>query len=302
MNEKILISVIIRVKNEECFIQRCLESVFKQKIDVPYEVIAVFDKTSTDGTLDILKKYAVDIVYLQDFIPRYTMPKAMNIGIKHAQGDIIVMLSGDAVAKSEDWLRCLTEPFKDTNVAAVGGRMVPRKECYPMERRRIESAFPIEERDNWILPFAGCAVRKSILEKYPLREDLLCGEDKDLKLKLISDGYRIPYKPKAAVEHSHNMSLKRHFLIGQKRGQAYNMLGLLPPKLNSKSNMMGFIALSFPRLMKNLIKKITADYVDIYKNKDSIKWYFWSWPYEISYLIGHYTGPIYYKYKKYEST
>ncbi|MFH1425970.1 MAG: glycosyltransferase [Candidatus Kerfeldbacteria bacterium] len=295
MDNNSLISIIIRVKNEEAFIGRCLDAVFQQKSPIPFEVVIVFDETSTDNTRAIIQRYPVRIIKLQEYIPKYTMPKAMNVGIREAKGDIIVMLSGDAIPLSDSWLATLIGPFKDHKVAAVGGRMVPRNNCYPMEKRRVLSAFSDEERMNWILPFAGCAVRKSVLEQFPIREDLRCGEDKELKKRIIDAGYFIPYLPNAAVEHSHNMSLKRHFLIGMKRGQSYNKQGFLPPELTSLTNTSVFIVLIIPRFINNLFKKVWDDYKYIKQNKEEPKWYLWAWPYEMSFLVGHYIGPIYYR-------
>lgn len=297
--KEIEISIILRVKNEEKFIGRCLNAIFSQETMRPFEVVIVFDDTSSDNTRQLLKQYPVRIIRLQDHIERYTMPKAMNVGIKHAKGQILIFLSGDAIPMAYNWLEKLISGFVDETIAATAGRMVPRKDCYPMEEWRVLSTFPDEPKINWILPFSGCAIRKKILDEFPIREDLMCGEDKELKQRLIEAGYRIPYLPEAAVEHSHNMSIKRHYLIGMKRGQSYNMQGFLNPRVDDIASYLVFSCLAPLRLLKNVPKKVMKDYAYFGRRKKAIKWYALAWPYELAYSIGHYLGPLYY-FRKYK--
>ena len=54
-----LISVIIRTKNEEKWIDLCLNAVYCQKVDATIEVILV-DNESTDHTVEIAKRYSIN--------------------------------------------------------------------------------------------------------------------------------------------------------------------------------------------------------------------------------------------------
>ena len=50
------ISILMLTYNHKKYVRQALESIFKQKIKVSYEIL-VLDDASTDGTQDILKEY-----------------------------------------------------------------------------------------------------------------------------------------------------------------------------------------------------------------------------------------------------
>ena len=50
------ISIIIRTKNEECFIGQTLSAIFEPEIELPFEVI-VIDSGSTNRTIEIVRKF-----------------------------------------------------------------------------------------------------------------------------------------------------------------------------------------------------------------------------------------------------
>jgi glycosyltransferase involved in cell wall biosynthesis len=91
-NKKYLFSIITVVLNNINYIEQTIKSVIKQNIDVQYILI---DGGSTDGTLDIIKKY-------EDFIDLWISEKdfgiydAMNKGIQYSSGEYIgIINSGD---------------------------------------------------------------------------------------------------------------------------------------------------------------------------------------------------------------
>ena len=62
------VSIIIRTKNEERWIGRCLESIFKQNYK-NFEVIIV-DNESTDKTLEKLKNFKIKkVVKIKKYLP-----------------------------------------------------------------------------------------------------------------------------------------------------------------------------------------------------------------------------------------
>lgn len=85
-----LVSVIIPTLNEAGNIKEALTTI-RQELAFPHEIIVV-DGNSTDGTLEIVK----DTNFCQLIIePRRGYGLALRTGMKHAQGDIIVMVDGD---------------------------------------------------------------------------------------------------------------------------------------------------------------------------------------------------------------
>ncbi|MCF7757111.1 glycosyltransferase [Paenibacillus xylanexedens] len=81
------VSLCMIVKNEERYIERCLESV-KQVVN---EIIIV-DTGSNDATIDIANKYTTNI-YSFDWVNDFSA--ARNFAIKHAKSDYILVMDAD---------------------------------------------------------------------------------------------------------------------------------------------------------------------------------------------------------------
>ena len=93
MDNKILVSILTVVKNDEKNIQKTIKSVISQK-DETIEYIIV-DGNSSDNTKVIINKY---ITHINKFIsePDKNLYDAINKGIKMCKGNIIgICLSGD---------------------------------------------------------------------------------------------------------------------------------------------------------------------------------------------------------------
>ena len=65
-NKNNLISIIIRTKNEEKWIDICLQKIFMQK-KILFEVI-IIDNCSSDKTVDKAKRYPIKLLKLKNFI------------------------------------------------------------------------------------------------------------------------------------------------------------------------------------------------------------------------------------------
>ena len=110
---KPFVSIIIRTKNEEDWINSCLEAVYKQSYK-NFEVIIV-DNYSIDSTIKKAKKYPVKIVKIKKFFPG----KAINLGINNSKGQILVCLSGHCVPTNEKWLWNLIKDLRYKDVAGI---------------------------------------------------------------------------------------------------------------------------------------------------------------------------------------
>jgi glycosyltransferase involved in cell wall biosynthesis len=84
------ISVVTPCLNAAAFIERAIQSVAKQGLDDVEHVI--IDGGSTDGTIDILKRYP-HLRFLSE--PDLGQSDAMNKGIAMASGDVIGWLNAD---------------------------------------------------------------------------------------------------------------------------------------------------------------------------------------------------------------
>ena len=89
------ISVIIFVRNAAATIERALTSVVEQQ--VPGLELIVLDAGSTDGTVEVIRRYAGHIAWWRS-APDDGPTAAINEGVTRASGDVICLLPAD------DWL------------------------------------------------------------------------------------------------------------------------------------------------------------------------------------------------------
>jgi glycosyltransferase involved in cell wall biosynthesis len=86
------ISVITVTYNSIRFVEDCIKSVIKQ--NYPNLEYIIIDGGSTDGTIDIIKKYEEHISYWISE-PDKGPPDASNKGVKVATGDLVNLLNSD---------------------------------------------------------------------------------------------------------------------------------------------------------------------------------------------------------------
>lgn len=99
-----LLSVIIPTLNRAHYIERCLLSVFHEiETDYPNTEVIVIDGGSTDGTVEILKRYDDRIAYWISE-PDTGISQAVNKGITEAKGEVIRFL-GDDDELNPGWFR-----------------------------------------------------------------------------------------------------------------------------------------------------------------------------------------------------
>jgi len=212
-------SIIIPTKDGATHLDKVLEMIYAQAHEQPFEVI-VIDSGSTDGTLDIVRRYPVKLVQIapEDF----GHGKTRNLGAELAEGKYLVFLTQDAVPAADRWLFNLIGNLEVPEVAGAYGRQISWEGTNPMERFFLNTHYPaypmvksVKEGKTDIATIffsnANSALKKDVLRTYPFSEDLIMSEDQEWAKRVLLDGYEIVYDPEAAVYHSHNYSLKAVF-------------------------------------------------------------------------------------------
>ena len=204
------VSIIIRTKNEETWISQCLSAVYAQSYK-NIEVVVV-DNNSTDSTLVRCKEFPVKIRHIDEFYPG----RAINLGVKNSDGELIVCLSGHCVPAHENWLEELIKPLKDEDIAGVYGRQLPTTQTNSIDSRDLYLVFGVESRvqkEDTFFHNANSAFRRSIWEKYEFDNNITNVEDRLWGERVIEDGYKIYYSSKASVFHwhgiHHNQDIRR---------------------------------------------------------------------------------------------
>lgn len=214
------ISVVIPVLNAAGLLPALLEALATQHPSPPDEIILV-DSLSTDDTRRIaLEQANVRVVPLA----RFSHGRARNLGAREATGEIIVLMTQDALPADRHWLAALAEPLADPQVAAVYSRQVPRPDAPPTEKFFLGYHFPPGLPLRRVRPEGraltladvffsnvSAAVRREVLLRYPFDEALIMSEDQQFARDLILAGYAVVYQPASVIVHSHRYSLGTAF-------------------------------------------------------------------------------------------
>lgn len=197
------ISVVIRCFNEERLIGRLLSGIEAQTVR-PDQIVIV-DSGSTDSTLEIARRYPVDIhpIDAADF----SFGRSLNRGVAAATGDLVVLASAHVYPLYDSWLERLTRPFEDPSTVLAYGRQVGGATTPYSESQILATWFPAESNPKQDHPFANnanAAIRRSTWEAMPYDEDLTGLEDLDWGAKALENGGGIAYVAEAPVVHLHD--------------------------------------------------------------------------------------------------
>jgi glycosyltransferase involved in cell wall biosynthesis len=198
-----LVSIIIRTKNEEKWINLCLSKVYEQSFK-NYEII-ILDNHSTDSTLKkIKKKESLRTFKIKNYLPG----KSLNTGIRHSKGELIVFLSAHCIPVNKNWLSELINSFQDEKVAGVYSRQLPMKFSSDETKRELFITFGLDKKMQIKDSFfhnASSAIKKSVWKKIKFNESTTNIEDRIWAKNVQSHGYKIFYNPNSLVWHYHGI-------------------------------------------------------------------------------------------------
>ncbi len=212
-----LVSVIALNWNRKELLRECLESLERQTFR-DLEVIVV-DNGSTDGSVELVRQRFA-WTRLVSLPHNCGFSGGNNIGIRHATGTYIALLSNDVVA-SPGWLTALVstiEKYPEVGFCAsrilfydqpellnsTGILYFPTGEA--IDRGWMQMDGPQFSQPDY--PIGACAAaalyRRAMLEEIGLFDEEFSPayyEDVDLSLRAQLRGYRCAYVPAAVVHH-----------------------------------------------------------------------------------------------------
>jgi len=225
MNNNDLVSIVMRSRNDRETIEQTLESVKAQKY-LNFELLN-FDSQSSDGTLEIIKKYNKPENIFTNDPENYVPGKVLNHAVAKCSGKYIVFLNSDATPINPYWLYSMVDPLANANIGATFGRQSPRKDCRALFAKDTHRAFGDGSiAANWVHFFsmANSACRKEIFDTFKFDETLKYSEDIQWSLRLKKAGFEIQYASNAIVRHSHNYTLKESFRRHYGEGYAERLI------------------------------------------------------------------------------
>ena len=220
------ISIIIPTYNSESTIKECLDSVFNSNFK-DFDVILISDK-STDGTVEIAKKYNCQIIELSENKgPAYVR----NLGAKNAKGDILFFIDSDVIIK-RDALSILNDEFnkKKNNVIQGIYSHKPNYNTVTQFQQSFLCYYTWSKKIKYTdtLTSACFAIKKeTFLHFKGFNTDIKSAtcEDEEFGYTLIDNDNQILINRDLIVEHRINLSLlkfiKRNFIMNFKTMKSF---------------------------------------------------------------------------------
>ena len=204
-----LLSVLVPAYNEE----RVIEATVRSLLAADYRAleIIVIDDCSQDHTAQIVAGLAADDarIRLLELPQNQGKALALNAGIVAATSEYLVVIDADTIA-NVDFLKLMAAPLVSGHADAVAGNV---KAGHP-ERSGVIRALQsieyvsvlhmtrlIQECSNAVttIPGAAGAFRKAALHAAGAYLPQAKAEDTDLSFRLVKNGFRIVYQPRAIV-------------------------------------------------------------------------------------------------------
>jgi glycosyltransferase involved in cell wall biosynthesis len=168
-----LISIITVCYNAVDFIEQCMRSVFDQ--EMPGLEYVVIDGGSTDGTVEIIERYASKVSYWHSK-PDRGIGHAFNLGVEHSRGEWLLFLNADDYFCRTNVLHILAKHATLSLADVIYGRVQPvSREANPRLVRKMVGwpfspwAFLLKD----LIPHPAALTSRAYFTRVgPFREDL----------------------------------------------------------------------------------------------------------------------------------
>ncbi len=204
-----LVSVIIPMRNEEKYAERCINSVLNNKYPKERLEILCIDGMSDDNTLQILESISSHTSNVKVYAnPKRIFPAAVNIGICNSTGSFVAILGAHAKYDPFYIDNCVNY-LLEYQVDNVGGALITLPSSANLTSTAISiaishkfgvgnSSFRIGVKSPILVDTVfGGFYRKEIFNQIGLfNEKLVKGSDIDLNYRLVQSGGKILIAPK----------------------------------------------------------------------------------------------------------
>jgi cellulose synthase/poly-beta-1,6-N-acetylglucosamine synthase-like glycosyltransferase len=199
------VSVIVPMRNERRYIERCLRSLAGQ--DYPrdrFEVILV-DGGSTDGSRALVESFRDELPNLRVVENRGKhTSRGLNLGLAFAHGEVIARVDAHA-AVAPDFLSESVAALRRADADAVGGPIETLGDGATGEAIALavsspfgvgNAVFRYSQREQWTDTVAFPAYRRDVFDRIGPFAEIDGGEDDEFHLRLLDAGGRILLTPR----------------------------------------------------------------------------------------------------------
>ena len=238
------VSVVIPTLNGGPLFAQVLDALRKQQVTEPLEIL-VIDSGSTDDTVSAAKAAGAKVVEIEPSTFDHGLTR--NKGIELSTGELVILMTQDALPADEHMIGGLIGAFDDPQVAGAFARQIPRPEHDVLVARNInnwiagscerrisqitdraayEAMHPMERYLLCVFDNVCSAVRRSVWQLIPFRQNAF-GEDVDWSKRTLEEGWKIVYEPMAKVIHSHDRparyEYKRTYMCHQTLSRLFDL-------------------------------------------------------------------------------
>jgi succinoglycan biosynthesis protein ExoA len=221
----LFISVIVPVRNESRHIEHVLDQLERQNYDPKNFEILVIDGLSTDGTPDLVAEYAKLYHNIHLFSnPQMLSSAARNIGIRHARGDVMLIIDGHCELDNKSLLKNISEAFQRTGADCLGrpqpqdiaGSTTLQRAIALARASRIghhPSSYIYSSQEAFV-PAESVAVayRREVFDKVGLFDERFDAcEDVDFNFRIDQADLKCFFTPDIAVHYQPRSSLRGLF-------------------------------------------------------------------------------------------
>ncbi len=200
-------SIIVPTKDEEVVIRRCLDGLLNLNYPKDKMEVIIVDGNSKDSTVSICSEFSAKYSEIFKIIPQKDStgkPAALNLGLRHATGDIIGVFDADSLPENHT-LQKIASYFNDPQIKAIQGRTTSLN-----EKRNILTRVVTMEEKTWFqatlvgkenlrlfVPLTGSCkfIRRQVLEELGGWDETSLTEDVELAVRFVEKKYLIKYAP-----------------------------------------------------------------------------------------------------------
>ena len=220
------VSIVICTRDRAPYLKKCLEQLGNQSC-APLEIIVVDNASKSRETRRVCDAFGVQ--YIREERPGLDV--ARNTGARAAKGSLIAYCDDDTQADPY-WIHRIAETFEDKTVSAMTGLVITAsleteaevifEKFWPFNRGYADKVYDPVFFRAW-LPWgppvweigagANMAFRAEVFRTIGYFDERLdagaagCNGDSELWYRMLANGMRIHYNPRAVVFHQHRNSM-----------------------------------------------------------------------------------------------
>ena len=122
----ISLSVVVPVFNEAATLEAAMRAFTEAQLNIPFEIVCV-DDGSTDGSLEILRRFASDRVTVVESEVNGGKGAAVRKGFEQANGDYVLIQDADLEYSPDDWSALLQPILRGDTDVVYGSRFLGRR-------------------------------------------------------------------------------------------------------------------------------------------------------------------------------